>query len=212
MPRVLIFGDSITWGASDPEGGWVARLRRWVDKKMYKDDSFDYPVYNLGVSGDKTEDLLKRFDNEVRARLVEEDYKPIIIFAIGVNDSQYLENEKRRRVAPEEFAKNIQELLKKAKEYAGKTVVIGLTPVDETRTIPVPWAPEKSYRNEYVEEFNGILKSLCQQNSIPFIEVLQHFSSQPHQHLLDDGLHPNREGHQALFTLIRDFLIQQKII
>lgn len=212
MPRVLIFGDSITWGASDPEGGWTARLRKWVDERMYKDGRFDYPIYNLGVSGDKTEDLLKHFDVEVIARLVKDDRKPIIVFAIGTNDSQYLENEQRKRVTLEQFTKNIQELIAKARGYASKIIFIGLLPVDEAKTIPVPWAPEKSYKNEHVKEFDDIIKSQCQQNDISFVDIFSYFSSKSFKVLLEDGLHPNAEGHQKLFEKIRDFLTENSVI
>lgn len=60
---ICIFGDSITWGASDSEkGGWVERL------KIYFGEKYDINVYNLGISGDATEDLLVRIEKELRSR------------------------------------------------------------------------------------------------------------------------------------------------
>lgn len=55
---ICVFGDSITWGAWDIEkGGWVQRLRNFVESS-----SEEYiEIYNLGVSGDNTEDLLEIF-------------------------------------------------------------------------------------------------------------------------------------------------------
>ena len=45
---ICIFGDSITWGAYDPEqGGWATRLRNYFEKQ-----DNDVDVYNLGISGD----------------------------------------------------------------------------------------------------------------------------------------------------------------
>jgi len=45
--RISIFGDSITWGAWNPEnGGWVAQLRRYFETN----ENYDVDVYNLGVS------------------------------------------------------------------------------------------------------------------------------------------------------------------
>lgn len=56
--RVSIWGDSITWGETDPDsGGWVARLRKFFDA----DEEHEISVYNLGVHGDTTADLIKRF-------------------------------------------------------------------------------------------------------------------------------------------------------
>ena len=43
MKNFLIWGDSITYGHGDADGGWVGRLRKTVWK--------DSLVYNLGISG-----------------------------------------------------------------------------------------------------------------------------------------------------------------
>jgi len=59
--RICVFGASIAWGAWDPDGGgWVTRLRRYFEINDY-----DIEVYNLGVSGNTTKDLLKRFKTNV---------------------------------------------------------------------------------------------------------------------------------------------------
>ena len=68
MPKQLfIFGDSISFGAWDTKGGWAQRLKNHYDKLVVESD-FDFYclTYILGVSGDTTEDLLKRFDFEVQ--------------------------------------------------------------------------------------------------------------------------------------------------
>ena len=54
MVQILIFGDSIAWGAWDKEGGWVQRLRKLIDEKNLSDPEFYCLVYNLGVSGNKS--------------------------------------------------------------------------------------------------------------------------------------------------------------
>jgi lysophospholipase L1-like esterase len=45
--RLLIFGDSITYGAWDIEGGWAARLRKFLDGKTLTDlfNSFEFGGY-----------------------------------------------------------------------------------------------------------------------------------------------------------------------
>ena len=40
MTCLLVFGDSITYGAWDLEGGWVQRLRSFIDKKNLTDPNF----------------------------------------------------------------------------------------------------------------------------------------------------------------------------
>ena len=62
---MVVCGDSITYSRGDSEGGWVQRLRKFIDKKK----NFSYTIYNLGISGNKTSDLLKNFEFEVKNRL-----------------------------------------------------------------------------------------------------------------------------------------------
>ena len=71
MPQILIFGDSIIYGAWDREGGWAARLRKFLDEKTLTEEDFYCLVYNLGISGDTTEDLLERFEFETEQRIKE---------------------------------------------------------------------------------------------------------------------------------------------
>ena len=60
---ICIFGDSVTWGAYDPEqGGWATRLRNYFEAQENNID-----VYNLGISGDATADLLKRIEVEAKS-------------------------------------------------------------------------------------------------------------------------------------------------
>ena len=57
--KILVFGDSIAYGANDYElGGWVNRLRLDFDKKT----DYEIEVFNLGRSGEISEEVLNRFD------------------------------------------------------------------------------------------------------------------------------------------------------
>src|SRR3989344_3552583 len=89
MTLILVFGDSITYGAWDTNGGWVQRLRTYLDKKQLADPKLYYELYNLGVSGDTSTDLLERFEAETKQRIKRMSAKEeiIIIVAIGTNDS-----------------------------------------------------------------------------------------------------------------------------
>ena len=99
MAQILIFGNSIIYGAWDKEGGWVSRLRKFLDEKnLSSGPNFYCLVYNLGISGNTTDDLLERFEFEIKQRL-KEDEETIILFAIGINDSQFLQSENNFRTS-----------------------------------------------------------------------------------------------------------------
>jgi len=206
MSTICVFGDSIVWGASDSErGGWVERL------KVYMAENFDSDVYNLGVSGDKTPNVLKRFESETKAR-IEETEGVILIFAIGINDSYFIHSKNDFMTSSEEFKTNIQKLIKRAQKISSKIIFVGLTPVDEEKTTPIPWNTDKSYKNENIKKYNEIIKSICKEKSIHFAEIFENWIKSDYKNLLEDGLHPNSEGHKKIFKAVRDFLIQNKII
>ena len=208
MTRILVFGDSITYGALDKEGGWVQRLRKFLDKNFTK---LDIDVYNLGISGDTPEDLLERFEFETKQRMKEGE-KIIVIFSIGINDSQYIHDKNSLRTSLERFRENIKNLIKSANRFTSKIVFVGLTPVDESKTIPIPWNKNKSYKNEYIQKYNEIIKLVCKENKLYFVDIFENYMKLNYKNLLKDGLHLNSEGHEKLFEIIKDSLIKNKII
>lgn len=205
--EILVFGDSIAYGAWDKEGGWVSRVRRMVDEKILSTTSDDYyhHLYNLGVSGDTSLALLNRFKGEMDARLLKEK-DCAVIFAIGANDSQFFFASKENKTSLPVFEKNILTLINNAREYTEKTAFVGLMPVDETKVNPVPWAPEKAFTNLHISQFNDSIKAICAKEKITFIDVHTAFSEKNPSHLLEDGVHPNNAGHQAIANIVQDNL------
>ncbi|MFA5729652.1 MAG: GDSL-type esterase/lipase family protein [Candidatus Paceibacterota bacterium] len=183
---ICIFGDSIVWGASDCEkGGWADSLKNYL-----MDDDID--VYNLGISGNTTEDLLERFDVEAGARNPD-----IVIFAIGINDSLSLDKDGLIK-----FQKNISSLVNKAKKITDKIIFIGLTSVDESRT--TSYSSEETgeaYNNQSIGEYDEIIKSFCEDNNLIFVDMLGLLINDAD---LCDGLHPSSIGHKKMFERIKE--------
>ncbi|MBI2411204.1 MAG: hypothetical protein HYV32_04910 [Candidatus Kerfeldbacteria bacterium] len=197
---MCIFGDSITWGAADSEyGGWVAQLRRYFEMNDY-----DITVYNNGVSGDNTDYLLERFTVECAAREPQ-----IIIFAIGINDSQYIKTKDNPRISLDKFQDNLMKLIHLAKNFSDKIVFIGLNTVDELKVMPIPWSTEeKYYDNDTIAKYNSVIEKVSAEYTLPFVHLLDVLEV----HDLDDGLHPNSNGHKKIFLKIKEFLLAHKIV
>lgn len=200
MNNICIFGASIIWGANDLEkGGWANRLRLWVDEKT----DYEVATYNLGVSGDTTDDLLEHFEVEARAR------EPVlIIFSIGVNDAAYDKEKNENQVSLPKFMKNMRALLEKAKAISGKVAIVGLGRVEEAKTNPIPWAMNIFYKNEDIARYDTELKKLAADHQVPYLGISDLLTSEE----LDDGLHPNAAGHEKIYLRVRDFLTAQKLI
>ena len=131
----------------------------------------------------------------------------MIIFAIGLNDSKIILPENDFAVSKEDFRKNIEKLHEKSIKFSEKAVFVGLTPVDEAKTNPIPKG-DKAYRNESINEYDSLLREFCNEKRIIFVDVLQDFLNKDYKTLLFDGLHPNDKVHELLFEKIRESLQQ----
>jgi len=209
MANILIFGDSITWGAWDKKGGWVERLKCDTNEKNVANADYDQDIYNLGVSGDSVAELLRRFEFEVRARAGEKE--TILVFAVGLNDSQILKDN-IPRFSLERFRENLGMLSNIGKKISSKIIFVGLTPVDDDKVDPMPWAPEKSYKNESVKKFNFELRLFCEKEKIDFIDVYSELIKKDYKGLLQDGAHPNSKGHKKIYEIVKEFLIEKGVI
>lgn len=212
MANILVFGASTTYGAWDISGGgWVQRLRKFIDEEEEKAGFKNHHlIYNLGISGDKTAGLLKRFEGETQAR-IKENKETIFLFHIGINDAIYNQQQGKTETTPEKFAENLTKLITLAKKYSQKIILIGSMPVD-SRVDPMPWSPDRSYQNEHVERFNSIVSEVATKEGVNFIEIFQEFINENYSKLLEDGVHMNDEGHKQMAEVIMDYLVEKEVI
>ncbi|HIJ11403.1 TPA: hypothetical protein HA278_05075 [Candidatus Woesearchaeota archaeon] len=202
--KLLLFGDSITFGKGVPSGrGWSTLLREYAEPQ----DPYNY-IYNLGIPGDTSTHLLERFSTEANARYKtnrpENTYA--IVIAIGINDTRALvQGEPETSFA--QFTGNIQTLISQAQDITEHLFFIGLTRVDETLT--QPWE-DTYFDNETIEKYEKEIQRLCQEHSVPFLDV--EWEKENYKELLADGLHPNEKGYQFIFEKVKKFLEDNEII
>lgn len=202
MAQVYAFGDSITYGAWDiKDSGWASLLRKYFDDKAEKDPQFYGLVYNLGIPGETTEGLVKRFKPETEARFRKgEEY--IFLFAFGANDSALILSKGEFKVSVEDYIRNLDTVLEDAKTYSTKLVLLNTTPVVEKVTAHVE-SKDKSRLNEYVERYNMALDELARRHNVPVLDVYSVFRQHDLESLFcEDGLHPNETGHRIIFDLV----------
>jgi acyl-CoA thioesterase-1 len=190
---ICIFGDSIVWGAGDTSvGGWADRL-----KAFYQATEPDVKIYNLGVSGDTTDDVLRRFVPEAQARGC-----TIAIFAIGINDSKLIDNGEVEYITLADFRENILELIAQAGSLSLQIAFFGPTRVDETKTRPISWKPNTHYTNDRIAFFDEAIKNICEDKELPYLSLAGVLETED----TPDGLHPSTAGYEKLVTTIVPFL------
>ncbi|MDP2630130.1 MAG: GDSL-type esterase/lipase family protein [Candidatus Uhrbacteria bacterium] len=188
--NICIFGDSIAWGANDFElGGWTEHLKN----NLYTQER-SHDVYNLGISGDATTQAIKRINVEASVRKAD-----VIVFALGINDSAFLKSRGERWTPLAEFKNNLALLFEAAQKFTEIIIFVGLTPVDESKTMPAPWAPDYFVDSKTTKEYNAVIREFCEDKKIQFISMDDVLTPDD----LSDGLHPNTAGHKKMFEKIQ---------
>lgn len=199
--NICILGDSIAYGAWDSGGGWADRLRRSLhERTMFSKFLEYYWVYNLGIPGNTTDDLKRRFAIERAAR------EPhCIVFAIGINDSARIVGAKENRVPLPRFVANIEELLRESLQYTKEIVCVGFTPVDEMLTSP--FDETCHFSNEQVLLYDKTLRDTCDRLEVSYLEIYGQFD--PVKDLYD-GLHPNDSGNKKIHGIVERFILSKR--
>jgi len=195
--RILALGDSVVYGFGDPEGGgWVERLRRqWMSP-----DSPGHVLYNLGVRGDRVQQVAHRLENEFRHRGELRHRLPDgIILSVGTNDSGRLGRPDGRNFTDfQEFHTNLESLLDQAQQLC-RVFFVGMTPVDESK---MPFSGCLYYNQADQYRYKEATRIACLQRQIPYLDVFEYWLAKGEpwwrSRLCSDGLHPNTIGYEAL--------------
>ena len=209
--RILVFGDSITQGFHDTAyGGWCSQLARYaIEKIVASEYEYDTSIFNLGISADCTNLLLKRFDVEAKARLAGQE--GVIVFDIGINDTQRYVDTGLLKTPLDQFEKNVTDLIERAQQYTSNIVIFGILPMIEEMVQPMPWAPNRSHSEKDVLEFDDCIKDVCEKQRVKYFSMRDVFGNRKKE-LLHDGIHPNTEGHQLVFERVKSVLEEEGLL
>jgi lysophospholipase L1-like esterase len=201
--RVLVFGDSITQGFFAETAGWVQRLFNYYSAKILEDVSRGWiEIFNLGISGDRTNWLLERLEPEIYARISHwPNEEVILVFAIGINDTAFDGNRERSNVA--KYQNSVNELITMSKNFTSKVLLVGLTACEE-EVVNNRTYKSKHLSNERIEAFEKVLGAIADDNQVSHVPIFNTFKTNldAREKLLADGIHPNDAGHQLIFELV----------
>ncbi len=201
--RVLVFGDSITQGYWAVTNGWVDQVRLHYDSLKLKDlNGKDQPtVFNLGISGNTSQDVAKRVKAEVIAR-TENNVLPIVLLQIGVNDSY--EDSSGKKIDVETYKQNLRNIINDIKSNVASIIFIGSSANDDALTAPAPWRDDLFYKSAEIEKYENAMRQISEEFDIEFIPVFEEFKKklEAGETLLADGLHPNIDGHKAIYEIV----------
>ena len=203
LDKIFVFGDSIAYGKWDREGGWVARVRRYIDEKYNLASENNFQVYNLGVPGELAIELPERVKSELAIRLVDSEDEVLVIFATGIKDSCPNNWRKGKQTPERDFKKALERLIKLSTDFNCEAVFIGLTPVN----------PQKSkgllLSNDEVRKYDGFISEICKKSKVEKLELFDNLLALGFKDLLVDAAHPNSEGHKILGEKVIKFLSEK---
>ncbi|MFH1601935.1 MAG: GDSL-type esterase/lipase family protein [Candidatus Shapirobacteria bacterium] len=188
-----IFGDSVTQAAY-VKAGWTELLKQYLEKK-YQNNFINF--FNLGIGGNTTSDVLKRFEIEASFRT-----PTSIIFNVGINDSGYFKEITKSIIKKTNFKTNLEKIISKAKAHTKDITFIGLCLGDDSILKPPPGNTDgKCFDKKRMEAYDKLLENIARKNSCRFIKIWENLNDQDFL----DGLHPNDQGHQKMFQVISKY-------
>lgn len=180
--RLCVFGDSFVNGTGDPTRlGWLGRAAG-SDREV--------TLYNLGVRGDTSADIRKRWRAEAEARLAGRD-DGRLVFAFGVNDC-CPDDAGARRVAFDATLDNAAAILRDASSR-WPTLMIGPPPIADERV------------NTHIAELDPALAAAAARLDVPYCSIfaaLRADAAWMGDVAAWDGAHPRAVGYAALARLV----------
>ncbi|MEM8764128.1 MAG: arylesterase [Bacteroidota bacterium] len=167
---ILFFGDSLTAGYGlELEEAFPALVQKRLDSLNLK-----YTVINSGLSGETTSGGRNRLNWVLKQKV------DVFVLELGANDGL-------RGIPLVETRKNLQEIINLVRDKNKDTQIIlaGMQ-------IPPNMGPE------YTSAFRKIFPELANENEIALIPFLLEGVAGIPTLNLEDGIHPNTEGHQIV--------------
>lgn len=195
--RVLVFGDSITYGAWDTEAGWVERIKREAHKQTVQSQgSNKLQIINLGIGGDSSTKILKRMPAEIEARY-SASWPFVFVITFGANDERSIDGKIETPI--EQFKINVQAIIDLAKQHSSKILFIGIPPIGKS----VVEFKGQEYSDERAKEYEQHMQEIVENADLPFVPIRPAFEQAGLDTLYAyDNIHPNDKGHQLIADIV----------
>jgi lysophospholipase L1-like esterase len=186
--RICFIGDSFVSGAFDDEClGWVGRISAAARHRKH-----DVSPYNLGVRGETSLQIARRWRSEAEARQSAQQ-EGRLVFEFGVNDAREV-NGKRQLEAAQSLA-SAREILSAAIAWK-PTLMIGPPPGGDVA------------RNERVKDLSHMMADLCTLLGVPYFDSYAALVASPTfiaSTKAVDGTHPNAAGYAEWARMIDEW-------
>jgi len=176
--KILALGDSLTEGFGvEKEEAYPYLLEQALMEKGYT----QIRVINAGISGSTSASAVSRLKWYLRAK------PKIMILALGANDGL-------RGLSVENMKKNLGSAIELAQSKNIRILLAGMQ-------MPL------NYGKSYTDSFKKAYFELAEQYNTGIIPFLLKDVGAVPEHNLEDGIHPNQEGHRILTRNVMEHLL-----
>ncbi|MDE7209147.1 MAG: hypothetical protein K2O31_04625 [Clostridia bacterium] len=158
------------------------------------DGVLDTKVYNRGISGDTSDKLLERLDDNALNIAPQ-----TLIVLVGTNDLS-------RKISLDTVLDNISKTVEKSKQAGVENIIIcSLLPVN--KSINSTMVGIRS--NKDIQQLNSLLKDECLYQQVTFIDlypILADGDGNFDKQYTYDGLHPNAQGYVVITQALKKVL------
>lgn len=176
--KISFIGDSLTAGY----GIQKEQAFPAVIKRLLAQKGHKIRAINAGISGSTSASAIRRVKWQLKG-------KPnIIVLALGANDGL--------RGLPQKSTKeNLIQSIQMAKKSKIKVLLLGMK---------VP----PNYGEKYRKEFDAIFPEVAKKTKIPLVPFMLKGVAGQKKFNIEDGIHPNPEGHQKIAKVILPYLLE----
>ena len=207
--QIFCIGASTTYGVGGSKGGWPDLIKQRLHQKMYGSDLLGemHEVYNLGVPGATIGDMLERVEVILRTSR-KPGRKVITVLQGGANNAKAIDSPENFVSTPEEYKKEVLELLKIAQTASDEVICLGLCPMDQSKVMPIIKDKEKNkkvyFPNDRIAQFEKVLGGVASSLGIMFLPLFDEAEAAnwSKKYQFQGGIHPNDLGHEWLFQKV----------
>lgn len=175
-PKVLFLGDSLTAGYGIDPEKAYPNLVKDILKK----EGIEIEVMNASISGSTSASAISRLKWSLRGK------PDVMLLALGANDGL-------RGIKLHSTKENLKNAIKLAKSNGVKVILAGMQ-------IPPNYGPE------YTKEFQKMFPDLKKEEGVTLLPFLLKDVAGQRQYNIDDGIHPNEEGHKIIAKTVAPFI------
>ncbi|MDE6276011.1 MAG: hypothetical protein K2M75_05670 [Clostridia bacterium] len=158
------------------------------------DGSLSTKIYNRGISGDTSDKLLERLEDNA-LNIAPQN----LVVLVGTNDLS-------RKISADVICDNISKVIDKSKDaHVGEIIICSLLPVNKSINNKMVG----TRKNSNIKTINSKLKTACEKKQVTFVDLytlLEDKDGNFDKQYTYDGLHPNTKGYIIITQAIEKTL------